>query len=104
VISYVIIKNIERYNIYFINREAHRYIDVYGEACSSTTVRVANEPVIGIKSTTDLAGALIGLHWMFKIGLRSVLGAIVNSYVAKGLKQSSREHVLYFFGSHLVQN
>jgi hypothetical protein len=28
VISYVIIKNVERYNIYFINREA----------CSSTTV------------------------------------------------------------------
>jgi hypothetical protein len=41
---------------------------------------------------------------MFKIGLRSVLGAIVNACVAKGLKQSSRGHVLYFFGSHLVQN
>jgi hypothetical protein len=40
---------------------------------------------------------------MFKIGLRSVLGAITNACVAKGLKQLNRGHVLYLFGSHLVQ-
>jgi hypothetical protein len=40
---------------------------------------------------------------MFKIGLRSVLGAITNACVAKGLKQLTRGHVLYLFGSHLVQ-
>jgi hypothetical protein len=45
-----------------------------------------------------------GLHWMFKIGLRSVLGAITNACVAKKLKQLNRGHVLYLFGSHLVQN
>jgi hypothetical protein len=41
---------------------------------------------------------------MFKIGLRSVLGAITNACVAKGLKQLNRGHVLYLFGIHLVQN
>jgi hypothetical protein len=40
---------------------------------------------------------------MFTIGLRCVLGAITNAYVAKGLKQLNRGHVLYLFGSHLVQ-
>jgi hypothetical protein len=40
---------------------------------------------------------------MLKIGLRSVLGAITNACVAKGLKQLNRAHVLYLFGSHLVQ-
>jgi hypothetical protein len=35
---------------------------------------------------------------MFKIGLRSVLGAITNACVAKGLKQLNRGHVLYLFG------
>jgi hypothetical protein len=40
---------------------------------------------------------------MFKIGLRSVLGAIANACVAKGLKQLNCWHVLYFFDSHLVQ-
>jgi hypothetical protein len=40
---------------------------------------------------------------MFKIGLSSVLGAITNAYVAKGLKQLNRGHVQYLFGSHLVQ-
>jgi hypothetical protein len=44
-----------------------------------------------------------GLHWLFKIGLRSVLGAITNACVAKGLKQLNRGHVLYLFGSHLLQ-
>jgi hypothetical protein len=41
---------------------------------------------------------------MFKIGLRSVLGAITNACVAKGLKQLSRGHVLYLFGGHLVHD
>jgi hypothetical protein len=34
---------------------------------------------------------------MFTIGLRCVLGAITNAYVAKGLKQLNRGHVLYLF-------
>jgi hypothetical protein len=40
---------------------------------------------------------------MLKIGVRSVLGAITNARVAKGLKQVNRGHVLYLFGSHPVQ-
>ena len=40
---------------------------------------------------------------MFKIGLRSVLGAITNACVAKGLKQLNHRHVLYLFDSYLVQ-
>jgi hypothetical protein len=40
---------------------------------------------------------------MLKIGLRSVLGAITNACVAKGLKHLNRGNVLYLFGSHLVQ-
>jgi hypothetical protein len=43
------------------------------------------------------------LHWMFKIGLRSVLGVIKNAHVAKGLNHLNRGHVLYLFGSYLVQ-
>jgi hypothetical protein len=40
---------------------------------------------------------------MFKIGLRSALGAITNACVAQRLKQLNRGHVLYLFGSHIVQ-
>jgi hypothetical protein len=40
---------------------------------------------------------------MFNIGFRSVLGAITNACVAKGLKQLNRGHVLYLFCSHVVQ-